>query len=107
MTDYSPTHAPKHTHTLEHAQELDQHDVLASYRNEFLIDDPHLIYLDGNSLGRMPKRTLARVNAVVEHEWGKRLIRGWGEGWFTAPQRIGAKIAQLVGAQPDEVIVAD
>jgi kynureninase len=55
----------------------------------------------------MPKRALERINEVAEHEWGKRLIRGWGEGWFTAPQRLGAKIAQLIGAQPDEVIVAD
>jgi len=43
----------------------------------------------------------------IEHGWGERLIRGWGEGWFTAPQRVGAKIAQLIGAQPDEVIVCD
>src|SRR5262249_30740824 len=56
---------------------------------------------------RLPRRTIDRAAQVVEQEWGKRLIRGWGEGWFTAPQRIGAKIAQLIGAQPDEVIVAD
>src|SRR5438046_3789314 len=99
-----PTTAP---HTLDEARSLDAHDPLSHYRNEFLIDDPHLIYLDGNSLGRMPKRAVARVAEVVEQEWGRRLIRGWGEGWFTAPQRIGAKIAQLIGAQPDEVIVAD
>lgn len=69
--------------------------------------EDHLIYLDGNSLGRLPRRTIERMHAVIEHEWGRRLIRGWGEGWFTAPQRLGAKIAQLIGAQPDEVIVAD
>ncbi len=98
---------PAQSHTLAEAKELDQHDPLASYRSEFAIDDPSLIYLDGNSLGRLPLRTRARVSQVVEHEWGSRLIRGWGEGWFSAPQRIGAKIAQLIGAQPDEVIVAD
>ena len=92
---------------LSQAQSLDALDPLSHYRSEFLVDDPHLIYLDGNSLGRMPRRTLGRVQAVAEDEWGRRLIRGWGEGWFTAPQRIGAKIARLVGAQPDEVIVAD
>jgi len=107
MTNYPHTHILTYAHTLEEAQALDARDPLAAYRNEFVIDDPHLIYLDGNSLGRMPRRALARVNEVAEHEWGKRLIRGWGEGWFTAPQRIGAKIAQLIGAQPDEVIVAD
>ncbi|MDE3087926.1 MAG: kynureninase [Chloroflexota bacterium] len=94
-------------YTLEHARELDHLDPLARYRDEFVIDDPDLIYLDGNSLGRLPKRTAARVREVVEREWGQRLIRGWGEGWFDAPQRIGAKIAQLIGAQADEVIVGD
>jgi kynureninase len=101
------THTPRHPHSLEHAKELDRHDELARFRNEFIIDDPDLIYLDGNSLGRLPKHTAQRLHEVVENEWGKRLIRGWGEGWFTAPQRIGAKIAHLIGAQPDEVIVCD
>src|SRR5258707_11647891 len=105
MTDHS--HTPTLPHSLQHAQDLDAQDALAHYRAEFVLDDPSLIYLDGNSLGRMPRRAAARVAEVVEHEWGQRLIRGWGEGWFTAPQRIGAKIAQLIGAQPDEVIVAD
>ncbi len=91
----------------EYARELDRRDPLAHFRNEFVVDDPDLIYLDGNSLGRLPKRTQARMRDVVDNEWGKRLIRGWGEGWFDAPQRLGAKIAQLIGAQPDEVIVTD
>ncbi len=91
----------------DYARALDQQDPLAAFRDEFVIDDPSLIYLDGNSLGRLPKRTQARLHEVIGHEWGQRLIRGWGEGWFTAPQRIGAKIAKLIGAQPDEVIVTD
>src|SRR5919201_1871478 len=90
-----------------YARELDRQDELASFRDEFVIDDPELIYLDGNSLGRLPKRSAARVREAVEHEWGQRLIRGWGEDWFNAPQRIGAKIAQLVGAAPDEGIARD
>ncbi len=98
---------PSHTYTLEEARAFDAQDPLHSYRSEFMIDNADLIYLDGNSLGRLPLRTRERVSQVVDHEWGSRLIRGWGEGWFTAPQRIGAKIAQLIGAQPDEVIVAD
>ncbi len=92
---------------LEYAQALDAHDPLAPFRDEFVIADPDLIYLDGNSLGRLPKRTARRVQEVVDKEWGQRLIRGWHEGWFTASQRIGGKIAQLIGAQPDEVIVCD
>ena len=92
---------------VEYALELDRQDELARFRDEFVIDDPDLIYLDGNSLGRLPRRSARRVRELVEEEWGKRLIRGWGEGWFTLPQRLGAKIAQLIGAQPEEVIVAD
>ncbi|MGH2522994.1 MAG: kynureninase [Anaerolineales bacterium] len=100
-------HTPTPPYTLEQAHELDLSDELAHFRDEFVIADPDLIYLDGNSLGRLPKRTATRLREVIEHQWGERLIRGWGEGWFDAPQRIGAKVARLVGAQPDEVIVAD
>ena len=91
----------------DYARELDHQDPLARFRDEFVIDDPDLIYLDGNSLGRLPKRGVIRMREVIEGEWGSRLIRGWGEGWFTAPQRVGGKIAQLIGAQPDEVVVTD
>ena len=90
-----------------HAAALDAADPLAQFRDAFVIDDPALIYLDGNSLGRLPKATATLARDMVERQWGGRLIRGWNEGWFTAPQRIGAKIAQLLGANPDEVIVAD
>jgi len=105
----NPPHpqTPTPPHTLSQARALDAQDPLADYRRQFVIDEPGLIYLDGNSLGRLPRPSIKRVKQVVEHEWGQRLIRGWGDGWFTAPQRIGAKIAQLIGAQPDEVIVAD
>jgi kynureninase len=90
-----------------YARDLDRQDELAAFRDEFVIDDPDLIYLDGNSLGRLPRRAAARMREAVEREWGERLIRGWGEGWFGAPQRIGAKLAQLVGAAPDEVLACD
>ncbi len=93
--------------SLEHARELDQDDVLECYREEFVVEDPELIYLDGNSLGRLPRMAAERVREVVEREWGERLIRGWNEGWFTAPQRVGAKVAQVIGAQADEVILSD
>lgn len=93
--------------TLADAQHLDAQDELAHFRAEFVMAEPELIYMDGNSLGRLPKRAIKRLKEVVEYEWGERLIRGWGEGWFTAPQRLGGKIAPLVGAQADEVLVAD
>lgn len=93
--------------TLAYAQQLDAQDELAHFRNEFVIAEPEMIYMDGNSLGRLPKRAIERLKHAVEHEWGTRLIRGWGEGWFTAPQRLGGKIAPLVGAQADEVLVTD
>ncbi len=92
---------------IEYAKQLDAQDPLARFRDEFIIADPDTIYLDGNSLGRLPKQSAARTRELVEQEWGARLIRGWGEGWFTAPQRIGAKIARLIGARDDEVIVSD
>ena len=92
---------------VDYALELDRQDVLAPFRAEFVSDDPDLIYLDGNSLGRLPQRSADRLREVVEQEWGSRLIRGWNEGWFTLPQRVGGKIAQLIGAQADEVIAAD
>lgn len=69
--------------------------------------EPDLIYLDGNSLGRLPQDATALAHDLVARQWGERLIRSWNEGWFTLPERIGGKLAQLLGAQPDEVIVAD
>lgn len=90
-----------------YAAELDVHDPLAHFREHFVFDEEELIYLDGNSLGRLPKATAALADYLIHDQWGKRLIRGWNEGWFDAPERIGTKIAQLIGARPDEVIVAD
>lgn len=92
---------------LSFARALDAQDTLAKYRDEFVITDDALIYLDGNSLGRLPKRTRAILHDALEYQWGERLIRSWGEGWMDASARIGGKIAQLLGAQSDEVIVAD
>jgi len=89
------------------ANQLDSQDELASFRNHFAIDDPNLIYLDGNSLGRLPKATMAHLQDAIERQWGQRLIRGWNEGWFNKSLENGVKIAQLIGARPDEVIVCD
>jgi kynureninase len=90
-----------------HARELDGGDPLARFRDAFVVDDPGLIYLDGNSLGRLPRASVRRVAEVIEEEWGRRLIRGWGEGWFTAGERIGGKLAGALGAGRDEVMICD
>ncbi len=90
-----------------HAQRLDAQDELASFRQRFVIADPEMIYLDGNSLGRLPQATPTALDELVETAWGERLIRGWNEGWLEAPVRVGGKITRLLGAQPDEVIMAD
>lgn len=86
---------------------LDSEDKLAHFRDRFVVKDSDLIYMDGNSLGRLPRACINLMQRVVEDEWGGRLIRGWGEGWFELQERIGGKIAQIIGAQPDEVVVAD
>jgi len=91
----------------EFAAQLDQQDTLASYREQFVANDPDLIYLDGNSLGRLPKPVIQRMKQAVEEEWGTDLIRGWNKGWWESPRRIGDKIGTLVGAAPDQVLVGD
>lgn len=93
--------------TRDDASNLDAADVLAPLRDQF--DLPHgTIYLDGNSLGALPRATSARLQQVVESEWGRELIRSWnGAGWITLAQRVGDKIARLVGAAAGELVVAD
>jgi kynureninase len=91
----------------DYARELDRGDELARFRAEFVIADPDTIYLDGNSLGRLPRLHRELLRDAIDRQWGERLIRAWGEDWFDAPRRVGAKIAQLLGARADEVIVAD
>lgn len=100
MTEFANT-------DLQLALELDAQDDLAAFRHEFVIEDPNLIYLDGNSLGRLPRRTVSRLENAVQRQWGERLIRAWNDGWVHAPTKLGSKIATLIGAQADEVLVAD
>jgi kynureninase len=93
--------------TRDEALALDAADALAPLREQFSLP-PGLIYLDGNSLGVLPKATAARVQQVVQQEWGVDLIRSWNTaGWIDLPQRVGDKIARLVGASPGELVVAD
>jgi kynureninase len=93
--------------TRDEALALDAADALAPLREQFSLP-PGLIYLDGNSLGVLPKATAARVQQVVQQEWGVDLIRSWNTaGWMELPQRVGDKIARLVGAGAGELVVAD
>ena len=93
--------------TLAACQALDQADPLRSLRELFQIPES-LIYLDGNSLGVLPKATPARVAAAVAQEWGQDLIKSWNSaGWFQMPLQVGNKIARLIGAKDDEVVAAD
>jgi kynureninase len=91
----------------EFAQRLDAADELAPFRDAFVMTEPGLIYLDGNSLGRLPRQTVDRMRAVVGQEWGADLIRGWNAGWYQAPGRIGDKIGRLLGAGTGQVVVGD
>lgn len=86
---------------------LDAADPLAPFRDRFVISDPGLVYLDGNSLGRLPAATAERLKRVVAEEWGDDLIRGW-DRWLDEPMRVGDRLAKAVlGARPGEVIVSD
>jgi kynureninase len=86
---------------------LDRDDELARVRDEFDIN-PEVIYLDGNSLGVPPRGVAERVAAVIQEEWRGGLIRSWNSaGWIDAPARVGAKLARMLGADGDEVVVAD
>ncbi|MFE4698002.1 kynureninase [Streptomyces sp. NPDC056738] len=88
------------------AAELDAADELAGLRKRFVLDD--VVYLDGNSLGALPAEVPGRVEDVVRRQWGELRIRSWEEsGWWTAPERIGDRIAPLVGAAPGQIVVGD
>ena len=98
-----------HSERITHADvsRLDAVDPLARYRERFLVPEG-VIYLDGNSLGALPRSVPSRLAHAVEQEWGVGLIRSWNDAdWYPAPQRVGARIASLIGAAADEVIVAD
>ena len=92
---------------LSRAAALDAADPLAPFAAEFHVP-AGIIYLDGNSLGLMPKHVPARLSAVAEGEWADGLIRSWtSAGWFTLPMQVGDRIAPLIGAAPGDVAVGD
>ena len=98
MTD-APTRAD--------AERLDAGDPLAAYRDRFVVTDPDLLYLDGNSLGRLPAQTTDTLTRVVRAEWGDALIRSWRH-WINLPTEVGDLIGtRLLGARPGEVVVSD
>ncbi|NUP24817.1 MAG: kynureninase [Streptomyces sp.] len=89
------------------AEALDAADELAGLRKQFVLEDD-VVYLDGNSLGALPANVPGRVEDVVRRQWGELRIRSWDEsGWWTAPERIGDRIAPLVGAATGQIVVGD
>jgi kynureninase len=92
--------------TRDDALALDAADPLAGFVTEFVRGDPTLCYLDGNSLGRLARRTEAAIVDALRAQWGGELVRGW-DHWIDLPTRVGDRIAALIGAQPGEVVVCD
>jgi kynureninase len=90
-----------------YAEDLDRSDPLAPSRRQYVIDDAELVYLDGNSLGRLSRVVIGRVKTAVEAEWGRDLIRSWNAGWWESPARVGDKLACLLGAAPGQALVSD
>jgi kynureninase len=91
----------------DQAVALDEADPLSGFRQRYHIADPGLIYLDGNSLGRLPDAVRPMLDKLVLEEWGDGLIRSWNERWWNLPEAIGDRLAPLIGASPGEVIISD
>ncbi len=91
----------------EFAITQDAQDPLALYKSFFFSPESNQIYLDGNSLGKLPLKAISLSKEIIEVQWGKRLIRAWNDNWIELPDIIGAKISKLVGAEPGEIIVTD
>lgn len=93
--------------TREDAAQLDARDALARYKNEFVIADADVCYLDGNSLGRLPKRTLEVINGFLVDEWGSKIVDGWAD-WIDEATRSGDLIGRTaLGAAPGQVLACD
>ena len=93
--------------TRSHCLQKDQDDSLAPLRNDFFLPEG-IVYLDGNSLGALPKASLARVQQVIVQEWGQDLIQSWNKaGWFDLSSRLGDTLASLIGAREGEVVITD
>ena len=92
---------------IETARKLDELDPLSSYRERFVISEPDVIYLDGNSLGRLSMQSREKLHHLIDYEWGTRLIRSWNESWYEKPQKAAKLIARVIGADKKEVAVTD
>jgi kynureninase len=103
----SPSSLPRPPGSRADCLALDSQDPLAPLRERFDLPEG-VIYLDGNSLGARPRAALARAQEVVAREWGRDLIGSWNDaGWFEMPKRLGERLAPLIGARPNEVVVTD
>src|SRR3954462_10914531 len=93
--------------TLQDCRALDAADPLAPLRDLFALPEG-VTYLDGNSLGPLPRAAPERIARAVQDEWGQGLIRSWNTaGWFSLPQRLGDRIGALIGARPGETLATD
>ena len=92
--------------TRAHAEEMDAADPLAGYRERFLLEDPALVYLNGNSLGPLPRATIRRLETMIRGEWGTALARSW-DHWVDLPARAGNLVGELTGACAGQVLVTD
>ncbi len=93
--------------TLQFAEQQDKQDRLNTFRNRFYFADKDTIYLDGNSLGRLPLKTKSIITEVMQKQWGTELIESWNTHWYEKAGELGDKIAGIVGAKPGEVMVSD
>ena len=98
---------PDFSHYANRAGKMDAEDLLKDFREAFYGLDTSFIYLDGNSLGPLPKATSERLHATVHEAWGRQLIQSWNQGWYDLPRQLGDVMAPLLGAQPGEVCFTD
>lgn len=92
---------------IEHARKIDKSDPLYKFRKQFYFGNDDVIYLDGNSLGRLPLESSKKIRQLTDVEWGERLIRSWNEGWYEMGETLGNKLAPLIGVSPGEVIFSE
>lgn len=95
------------TTDINYAETADQNDPIARFRERFYMPDSDLIYLDGNSLGRLLLKTSDTIAELTHNQWGEKLIESWNEHWYDLPEKLGNRIAPLIGASEGEVVVAD
>ena len=92
--------------SLSAAKKLDQEDILADFRNHFEHNSSE-IYLDGNSLGKLPKKAQKVIQETIQNQWGKRLIRSWNETWLDLPLRLAKKYGDLLNVKKEEIIIGE